>query len=393
MTGRLARGRAALVLGVVAWLSGCQGSGLEATAPALPAKSIAASGTAGTVTADDFTDVGQAPVPGHLARRLQAALDDAAGTSGSGMAATLLSPAGAWSGATGRADDVRPVRVDDQFAIASVTKSIVAAQVMQMVQAGELSLDDPASDHLPSDLDFDTNAATVRQLLGHRSGIPSEDWDEVDQRLLANQGRDWSSDWLLRLVPDRRGPAGEAFEYANANYLLLGILIEHLRRRPLAEVLRGGVLDVGGVDRLVYQPDEPLSEPMTTPHSGSVPAPDQGDAHLPFLSAVTTHGAAAAMASDAPSLARWWRALCAGEIVSLESLTQMAAFDEGYGLGLQDLGEDAAGAIGHTGVHVGGSYTSWAGCLPQDRAVVVVLSNGVVDVDGAAGRLAGLLAP
>ena len=41
-----------------------------------------------------------------------------------------------------------------------------------MVEAGELGLDDPAADHLPPDLDFDTNGATIRQLLGHRSGSP-----------------------------------------------------------------------------------------------------------------------------------------------------------------------------------------------------------------------------
>ncbi len=83
-----------------------------------------------------------------------------------------MSAHGTWSGATGKADGVRDVTVDDQFAIASITKSMVAAQVMQLVEAGELGLDDPAADHLPPDLDFDTNGATIRHLLGHRSGIP-----------------------------------------------------------------------------------------------------------------------------------------------------------------------------------------------------------------------------
>ena len=82
-----------------------------------------------------------------------------------------MSADGTWSGATGKADGVRDLRIDDQIAIASVTKSVIAAQVMQLVEAGELDLDDPATDHLPPDLDFDTNGATVRQLLGMHSGI------------------------------------------------------------------------------------------------------------------------------------------------------------------------------------------------------------------------------
>ena len=46
---------------------------------------------------------------------------------------------------------------------------------MLMVEAGEISLDAPATDYLPADFDFDTNGATIRQLLSHRSGIPN--WD------------------------------------------------------------------------------------------------------------------------------------------------------------------------------------------------------------------------
>ena len=117
-----------------------------------------------------FADIREDPVSAEVAAKFQAILNDMAG--GGGMTATVMSADGTWSGAAGKADGVRDVRVDDQFAIASVTKSVVAAQVMQMVEAGELALDDPAADHLPPDLDFDTNGATIRQLLGQRSGIP-----------------------------------------------------------------------------------------------------------------------------------------------------------------------------------------------------------------------------
>ena len=60
---------------------------------------------------------------------------------------------------------------------------MTAAQVMQMVEAGELSLDAPASDYLPANFDFDTNGATIRQLLDMYSGIPdwySDDMERAD---------------------------------------------------------------------------------------------------------------------------------------------------------------------------------------------------------------------
>ena len=262
-------------------------------------------------------EISEEPVSDETATELQAILNDLAGAAG--MTATLMTAAGTWSGAAGKADGVRDIGVDDQFAIASVTKSVVAAQVMQMVEAGELGLDDPAAEHLPADLDFDDNGATIRQLLGHRSGLPGYDPALFDPALQESPSTDplrvWTAAEMLDLVlPDRR-PAGETFEYTNTNYLLLGQVIEQLRGRPIAEVLRDGVLHIDGVERLIYEPDEAPSEPMAMPFGKSTDVLDEAGGYLPSLAGVSVDGAAAAMASDSPSLARWWRAFCAGAIV------------------------------------------------------------------------------
>jgi D-alanyl-D-alanine carboxypeptidase len=376
-----------LGLGLVVVLTGC-GSGdaadptaAKTTRSAAPIERAAAFPTAA------FADISEEPVSREAAAEFQAILNDMAG--GAGVSATVMSPEGTWSGATGKADDTRDVRVDDQFSIASVTKSVVAAQVLQIVEAGELDLDDPAADHLPPDLDFDTNGATIRQLLGHRSGIPQENYAEVDERLLTDRRRFWTPAELLELVPTKRAPAGEAFEYANANYLLLGFVIEQVRGRPVADVLRDGVLDIDGVERLIYQPDEAPTEPMAMPGGQSTAALKKGGGYLPFLAAASSHGAAAAMASDAPSLARWWQAFCAGEIVSEASLNEMTTLQDGYGLGLYDVADPYASAVGHAGEGIRAApYVSWAGCLPEEHAVVVVLSNRMVeDISAMAGPL------
>jgi D-alanyl-D-alanine carboxypeptidase len=256
-----------------------------------------------------------------------------------------------------------------------------------MVEGGELALDDRAADHLPADVDFDTNGATIRRLLGQRSGIPSEDWAEVDERLLAHPRRSWTPVWLLKLVPTERAAAGGTFEYANANYILLGLVIEQVRGRPVVDVLRDGVLDIDGVERLIYQPDEKPTEPMAMPGGQSTAALKKGGGYLPFLAAASTHGPAAAMASDAPSLARWWRAFCAGEIVSQTSLNEMTTLHDGYGLGLYAPDWDDQ-AVGHGGEHTDGAYVSWAGCVAEKHSVVVVLANQMLDTSEVATRLA-----
>ena len=380
--------RRVAALALVVPLAGCTPTrGTEDTAASVePSATTAASASPSDAAAAfptaAFADISESPVSERAGAEFQAILNDMAG--GGGMAATVISPDGTWSGATGKADGVRDVRVDDQFAIASVVKSIIAAQVMQMVEAGELDLDDPATDHLSADLDFDTNGATIRQLLGHRSGIPQTDFEAEDKRLLAHPRRVWTAAEALEFVPTERAPAGEAFEYANANYQLLGLVIEQIRGRPVADVLRDGVLDVDGVERLIYQPDEAPTEPMAMPGGQSTAALKKGGGYLPSLAAASADGAAGgAMASDAPSLARWWRAFCAGEIVSQASLNEMTTLHDGYGLGLYDVADPYARAVGHTGEGISGTYVSWAGCLPEEHAVVVVLSNQVVEDIGA----------
>ena len=124
---------------------------------------------------------------------------------------------------------------------------------------------------------------------------------------------------------------------------------------------------------------------MAMPRGESRDALEQGRGYLPSVSD-TIDGAAGAMASDSISLARWWRAFCAGEIVSEASLTEMSTFYDNaeselpvdYGLGLFNPTERASvKAVGHLGANFG--YKSSAGCLTEDHVIFVVLTNQDLD--------------
>ena len=101
-------------------------------------------------------------------------------------------------------------------------------------------------DHLPPDLDFDTNAATIRQLLGQHSGIPDH-YPAVRKKLSNDLQHAWTP----------------------------------------AELLRDGVLRVDGTERLIYQPDEVPTEPMAMPYGESTDVPEEGCGYLPSLAHVT----------------------------------------------------------------------------------------------------------
>jgi len=305
-----------------------------------------------------------------MATKFQLALE-AAGRGG-GIAATVMTPHGTWSGAAGKADGVHDMRPDSQFGIGSGTKPIIAAQIMLMVEAGEINLDRLASDYLPADFDFDTNGATVRQLLSHRSGIP--DWyPAMKQGFQADRSHVWRIEEILALVPAVRGPAGGAHDYADTNYNLLGLVIEHVRQQPIVQVLRDGALKVDRTERLIWQPDEAPTDPMAMPLGESRDALEEGGGYLPSISD-TVDGAAGGMASDSISLARWWRAFCAGEIVSEASLIEMSTlYNDEYGLGLFNPAAGYAQGVGHLGANFG--YGSWSACLTADQSIVVVLRN------------------
>ena len=384
MVGR----RTALAAGVLcltallaaALLAGCTGSPDPSSAPpGQDGNTTAAttpSETRGPAPADSFptaafANLSRTAVDGETAALLQRTLREAAG--GTGATATLMTADGTWTGATGSLDGVRRMRRNAQMAIGSITKTIIAAQVLQLVEAGSLALDDPAADHLPPRLAFDTNGATVGELLSMRSGIP----DYVDglyDGLSTETRHVWTAREMLALVPPGRSPAGSALAYSSTNYLLLGLVLEHVTGRPVARTLRDGVLDGTGLERLVYQPAERPSGPLATPGGAPALSTRQGGGYLPSLAGATAAGPAGGMASDSLTLARWWSRLCRAQVVSQASLDTMTDFERTpeYGLGVWDQSTDDS-AVGNGGVHVG--FSSFAECLPEQGAVVVVLIN------------------
>ena len=196
----------------------------------------------------------------------------------------------------------------------------------------------------------------------------------LGERFAADRIRVWELDEILALVTAARRPVG-SFEYADTNYNVLGLVIEHVRQRPLVDVLRDGVLRVDGAERLIWQPDEAPTDPMAMPRGESRDALEQGGGYLPSISE-RVRRCCGGMASDSISLARWWRAFCAGEIVSEASLTEMSTFyDDDDRLRARSVQsrDGYAQGVGHMGPNFG--YNSWAGCLTDDDLIVVVLTN------------------
>lgn len=171
--------------------------------------------------------------PPALPSRLSAALDDLVADSGSvgGMVAASLHGrfAGFYGWGDARRSPKRPVTPDTLFHVGSNGKFVTAVAVLQLVQAGRLTLADPLGRHVPG-LPPVLAQTPITHLLHQTSGLP----DYLDQV------EDWSLPVTRRMVFDavaegRDFEPGEAWAYSNTNYFVLGWLIERLSGMSYAD--------------------------------------------------------------------------------------------------------------------------------------------------------------
>jgi D-alanyl-D-alanine carboxypeptidase len=122
---------------------------------------------------------------GDLDERMQAILDQGIASHGiHGVSATVIFPDGRiWNGVSGKSHGDVDISPDMVFAIGSITKNVVAALTLKLVEEGALTLEDPLSAWLPS-YPYVDDSITVRQLLNHTSGIymywnNQQIWDDL----------------------------------------------------------------------------------------------------------------------------------------------------------------------------------------------------------------------
>ena len=390
------------MLGVVLALAACNAEARPSSPPASVAPTALQTAPA-ALRLGAFPATPTADLPQDQAAKLQAILERGLNaTTAPGIAASVIAAdRGAWVSATGTADGTQPVDTNAQFGIGSVTKTVIAAQVLQLVETGAIDLDRPIADYIGEDLP--SSGATVREVLGMRSGIGDVDADP--RATCSDLALSVSMD-DLRQVPlaDPYFEPGTTFRYTNSNYILAGSLIEEVTGMPLAEVLRSGVLADPGLERLIYQdaerPTPPLAAPFVVlPDDETVPEPSDllelGDGYLPARCLASAAGPAGGMASDALTLARWGYLLYGGKILGDDALADMTTFKDGYGLAAHDLSSRfRVPAIGHEGSVPG--YTAQLLAFPDDGVAIAVLMNtngSESELTTIAGRLHDALVP
>ncbi len=127
-----------------------------------------------------------------------------------------------------------------RFRVASVTKTFVAAVVMQLASQRRLALSDTVERWLPGQLPYG-DRVTVRQLLNHTSGVPEYEDLNFLLSVLADPAKRFSPAQLLARIDGQPllFEPGTAAQYANTNFLLLGLIVERVTGNRLeAELTR-----------------------------------------------------------------------------------------------------------------------------------------------------------
>jgi D-alanyl-D-alanine carboxypeptidase len=139
---------------------------------------------------------------------------------------------------------------------ASITKTLVAATVLQLVAEGKVNLDTSIEKYLPGRIRgraIDADAITVRQLLRHQSGLP-EYFDASTPIPTEPVTADQLLDAALHKPPQFR--PGTAMKYTNTNYVIAGLLIEKLSGHPAAEEITRRIITPLGLSGTYFPAPE-----------------------------------------------------------------------------------------------------------------------------------------
>ena len=132
-----------------------------------------------------------------------------------------------------------PPRADTHFRIASNTKTMTAAVILQLAQENKLSLGDAVSKYVSGVPNGDN--ITIAELLEMRSGLYNyTDAPELSAKIDRDPTKVWTPDELLAIAFKHPAnvPPGTTFDYNNTNYALLGLVAEKVDGKPLATAMQ-----------------------------------------------------------------------------------------------------------------------------------------------------------
>jgi CubicO group peptidase (beta-lactamase class C family) len=268
--------------------------------------------------------------------------------------------------------DSIPVSDKTVFPINSITKAFTGIAIMQLVEAGKLTLSSPVGAYLPG-LPKAWNTVTVLQLLSHTSGIPNIDGEDFDEK------NAWKK---VTELPMDFSP-GEKFSYVQTNYLLLGRIIDTLSGIPFTEFIIKEQLLKAGMPNTIRSGFGAAKQVI--PHAAGGYRYERGILLNMFFSMPPALQTAAGMSSTAREISNWIIALQNNKLLTKKStlglLWAPARLNNGNTAGFSGLlngyaaGWPVVARAEHPAAAAVGGARSAVFVYPNDNLSIIVLTN------------------
>lgn len=333
----------------------------------------------------------------EIAQRLQGALDSALTATGTmGVSVAVIMPDGAlWTGVSGLSHPGVPVTPDMLFDMGSTGKNLMAALVLDLVEDGLLSLDEPIRKYLPSFPNVD-GRITIRQLLNHTSGLYM--WVEHPEAPTNTPFNeiDFEEWWTVEEMFSKLGgkpyfAPGEGWHYTQAGYQLARMIVEQVTESTAPVEIQRRLLDPVDIHGMLLDLKEPVSARYRIAHNwfdtdGDGTPEDISGKSRNWINSLSGIYYFATM----ESLVRWLRGLYDGRVLRQASLDEMLDFygplpEEGlagYGLGTEQFIMGSVEMWGHKGSIYG--YRTGVYHLPQFNITIALSINSHSDEKGYA---------
>lgn len=276
----------------------------------------------------------------------------------------------------------KPVTTENLFGIGSITKTFVAAAMLQLQEEGKLNLDNPIGSYFPQYPRW--NSITIRQLLNMTSGIANYTKLAAFEKIQKNPPRKAiSPEYFIDMAYDRSDQfaPGKGWYYSNTDYLLAGLIIEKVTGHSLESFFKEHFFNPLHLNHTFYS-DGFYSYGVTKEMARAY---DGRHEITPFNFSV--YGAAGAMLMNAPDLRTWTAALFTPGVIlkksSIDEMTQTIRIPSSppkplgarYGLGVYSLDVPEVGTIWYYAGIVDG-YTSCFVWVPSQHKIIVAQLAG-----------------
>lgn len=135
-----------------------------------------------------------------------------------------------------------------KYKIASITKAFTSVLILQLHEEGKIDLHAPIKKYLPDYAGEATDKVTIHQLLNHTSGLPNFDTVKSIEAAIAGglpayQAPHSTDQLVTRFCSGALiNVPGKVFDYNNADYILLGKIVERAYGKKFEVVLKERIL-------------------------------------------------------------------------------------------------------------------------------------------------------